>query len=51
MNNHLNVLRKQAKFDLKCSKMLPKPPNHEGKPLPSYIPGYATGWSSHFEHQ
>jgi len=22
MNNHLNMLPKQAKFDLKCSKML-----------------------------
>jgi len=45
MNNHLNMLLKQAKFDLRCSKMRwrltplgslrcsPKPPNHEGKPL------------------
>ena len=43
MNNHLNMLPKQVKFDFKCSKMrwrlglttLPKPPNREGKPPPS----------------
>ena len=51
MNNLLNMLLKQAKFDLKCSKMrwrlglrprphwgtynTPQTPNHEGKPLPS----------------
>ena len=44
MSNHLNMLPKQAKFHLKCSKMhlwlglRPRPcwgssPNHEGKPL------------------
>ena len=50
MNNHLNMLPKLAKFDLKCVggwgsvpypawevgyTMLPKPHNREGKPLPS----------------
>ena len=49
MNNHLNMLPKQAKFDLKCSKMrwrhklprygelmtLPKPLIVRDKPLPS----------------
>ena len=43
MNHHLNMFPKQAKFDLKCSKMrwrlglgslrrTPKPPNREGNP-------------------
>ena len=58
MNKHINMLLKQAKFDLKCFKMRwrlvlrpsprwgslrrsSKPPNREGKPLPSEIPGYA----------
>jgi len=36
MNNHLNMLPKQAKFDLKCSKMRlglrrsPRPPSRKG---------------------
>jgi len=40
MNNHLNMLPKQAKLDLKCSKMRwqrrsPNPLIVKDKPLPS----------------
>src|SRR6218665_1272607 len=54
MNNHLNVLPKQAKFDLKCSKMfaapagelttLPQTPNREGQ-----TPPIINSWLCHCE--
>jgi len=55
MNNHLNMLPKQAKFDLKCSKMCWRPDSaggtYDAPPDPLGGRGFtpsalATTWSS-----